>query len=107
MNEEKELIPEPSLDQKLQWFKEWRVKVLKEIDEYTEEKDKLLTAYKKQKSMYDSWLAVKLKKIKKFDIFVTNRKKVLIDIDRELGTLSSTSQQISSTDSNSSGSLNP
>jgi len=89
-------LEEPSVEQKAQWLKDWSVRVEKEIHDYTTEKDKLYTHYKKQKDMYDRWLGIKMKKIKKYDVVVNNRKKVLIDIRREINTLSGAPQDIPS-----------
>lgn len=80
-------LEEPTKEQKIQWLNEWKVKVQKEIEDYTLEKDKLYAVYKKQKEMYDSWLSTKMKKIKKYDVVMNNRKKVLIDIEKEINKL--------------------
>lgn len=80
---------EPSLDQKKQWLGDWKIKVQEEIAGYSEEREKLFAIYRKQKEMYDSWLNTKMKKIKKYDVVINNRKKVLIDIEKELNNLPS------------------
>jgi hypothetical protein len=88
---------EPTLEQKKQWLNEWRIKVQDEMAGYNEERDKLFAVYKKQKEMYDSWLSSKMKRIKKYDNVLNGRKKVLIDIDKELANLdkSAPSQDVS------------
>jgi hypothetical protein len=81
---------EPSAEQKLKWLNEWKEKVQQEISDYTSERDKIFAVYKKQKEMYDGWLNKKMKKIKKYDVVMNNRKKVLMDIDKEITNLSNT-----------------
>jgi len=79
---------EPTIEQKLKWLNEWKEKVQQEISDYTAERDKIFSVYKKQKEMYDGWLNKKMKKIKKYDVVMNNRKKVLMDIDKEMSNLS-------------------
>ena len=78
---------EPTLEQKKQWLVEWKAKVQDEMSGYNEERDKLFAVYKKQKEMYDGWLSSKMKRIKKYDNVLNGRKKVLIDIEKELANL--------------------
>jgi hypothetical protein len=78
---------EPTLEQKKQWLVEWKVKVQEEMVGYNEERDKLFAVYKKQREMYDGWLSSKMKRIKKYDNVLNGRKKVLIDIEKELANL--------------------
>jgi|APGre2960657444_1045066.scaffolds.fasta_scaffold197696_2 hypothetical protein len=78
---------EPTIEQKKQWLIEWKVKVQAEMAGYNEERDKLFAVYKQQKEMYDGWLGSKMKRIKKYDNVLNGRKKVLIDIEKELGNL--------------------
>jgi hypothetical protein len=66
---------------------QWKNKVQGEIDDYTAEKNKLFDAYKKQKEKFDRLLAVKLKKTKKYDMVINSRKKVLVDIIKEIAIL--------------------
>jgi hypothetical protein len=91
MSDQSPTIPpleEPTKEQKLQWLNEWKEKVQGEINDYTSERDKLYSVYKKQKEMYDGWLSTKMKKIKKYDVVMNNRKKVLLDIEKEISNLS-------------------
>jgi len=78
---------EPTLEQKKQWLIEWKVKVQDEMAGYNEERDKLFAVYKNQKELYDGWLSSKMKRIKKYDNVLNGRKKVLIDIEKELANL--------------------
>lgn len=66
---------------------QWKNKVQCEIDDYTIEKNKIFDAYKKQKDKFDKVLAKKLKKTKKYDMVINNRKKVLTDIIKEIAIL--------------------
>jgi hypothetical protein len=68
---------------------QWKNKVQAEIDDYTAEKNKIFDAYKKQKEKFDRLLVVKLKKTKKYDMVINNRKKVLTDIIKEIAILES------------------
>lgn len=81
-------LEEPTKEQKLKLLNEWKEKVQGEISDYTSERDKLYSVYKKQKEMYDGWLGTKMKKIKKYDVVMNNRKKVLLDIEKEISNLS-------------------
>ena len=72
---------------KLILLNQWKNKVQGEIDDYTAEKNKLFDAYKKQKEKFDRLLAVKLKKTKKYDMVINSRKKVLVDIIKEISIL--------------------
>jgi hypothetical protein len=91
MNDQPTIPPleEPTSEQKIKWLNEWKEKVQQEISDYTSERDKLYAVYKKQKEMYDGWLGTKMKKIKKYDIVMNNRKKVLLDIEKEISNLNS------------------
>jgi hypothetical protein len=75
---------------KLILLNQWKDKVQQEVDDYTVEKNKLFDAYKKQKEKFDRLLAVKLKKTKKYDMVINGRKKVLVDIIKEIDNLKST-----------------
>ena len=66
---------------------QWKNKVQAEIDDYTTEKNKIFDAYKKQKEKFDRLLVLKLKKTKKYDMVINNRKKVLTDIIKEIAIL--------------------
>lgn len=66
---------------------QWKSKVQNEIDEYNSEKDKVYQEYKKQKEKFDKVLGVKLKKMKKIESFANSRKKVLVDIIKEIENL--------------------
>jgi hypothetical protein len=80
----KEVIPDPTTEEKIVLLTAWSTKVETEIAGYTAERDKLYAAYKKQKDMYDHWLGIKMKKIKKYDVVLNERKKVHLDIKKEL-----------------------
>ena len=67
----------------------WKEKVESEIADYEGEKAKVFTVYKRQKDMYDKWLAGPLGKMKKFDKVIMGRKKVLIDVNKEITKLKS------------------
>lgn len=69
---------------------QWKDKVQGEVDDYTNEKGKIMDAYKKQKEKFDKMLGVKVKKMKKFDGLISNRKKVLADIIKEIAILNPT-----------------
>ena len=72
---------------------QWKNKVQAEIDDYTTEKNKIFDAYKKQKEKFDRLLVLKLKKTKKYDMVINNRKKVLADIIKEISILEPKSTQ--------------
>lgn len=74
-------------DKKLILLNQWKDKVQREVDDYTTEKGKVMDCYKKQKEKFDKLLGVKIKKMKKFDGLINNRKKVLVDIVKEIGIL--------------------
>lgn len=71
-------------DKKIILLNQWKNKVQSEVDDYTAEKNKVTDAYKKQKERFDKLLGVKIKKIKKFDGLINNRKKVLTEIIKEI-----------------------
>jgi hypothetical protein len=77
-------------DKLLELLQIWKIKVEKEIADYDEERSKLMVVYKRQKDMYDKWLSGRLKKVKKFDNLINGRKKVLIDVNKEINKLSET-----------------
>ena len=72
---------------KLILLNQWKDKVQGEIDDYNAEKDKIYQAYKAQKEKFDKLLGVKIKKMKKFDGLINNRKKVMTDIVSEIDKL--------------------
>ena len=72
---------------KLILLNQWKNKVQSEVNDYTAEKNKLFDAYKKQKEKFDRLLVLKLKKTKKYDMVINNRKKVLTDIIKEIAIL--------------------
>lgn len=78
---------DPTDEQKIQWMEQWKANVTSEIDGYSSARADIYAIYKKQKDMYDSWLSGKLKKMKKYDMLINRRKKVLLDINKELDRL--------------------
>ncbi len=88
MSEEPKIV-EDSPEQMLEWMKVWKEKVEGEIALYESGKQKVYVVYKRQKDMYDKWLSGRLKKMKKFDGLINNRKKVLIDVNKEIAKLES------------------
>ena len=64
---------------------QWKEKVEKEIADYNAEREKVMAAYKGQKEKFDRILGVKVKKMKKYDVVMNARKKVLADIIKEIG----------------------
>jgi cytidylate kinase len=80
-------------DQKVYLLNEWKKKVEQELADYNAEKDKIFQAYKKQKDRFDKILGVKLKKMKKYDTVINSRKKVLMEVVKEIDNLSSSTTQ--------------
>lgn len=80
-------------DQKIYLLNEWKKKVEQELADYNAEKDKIFQAYKKQKDRFDKILGVKLKKMKKYDTVINSRKKVLMEVVKEIENLSTPSSQ--------------
>jgi hypothetical protein len=78
---------------KLILLNQWKDKVQGEVDDYTSEKNKIMDGYKKQKEKFDKLLAIKIKKMKKFDGLINNRKKVLVDIIKEIDNLNPPKQE--------------
>lgn len=72
---------------KLILLNQWKDKVQNEVDDYTVEKNKIMDAYKKKKEKFDRLLGIKIKKMKKYDGLINNRKKVLIDIIKEINNI--------------------
>jgi DNA-binding Lrp family transcriptional regulator len=66
---------------------QWRQKVEKELVDYSASKEVVAKAFRKQKERYDGILAVKIKKMKKYDMVINSRKKVLADIASEIDKL--------------------
>jgi hypothetical protein len=75
---------EITLEKKIILLTQWKEKVDGEIAECTAEKDKIMTAYRAQKEKFDKLLAVKLRRVKKIDAVLSNRKKVLMEIVKEI-----------------------
>lgn len=71
-------------DKLLELMQIWREKILSEIAEQEGKKGEVYKIYKRQKDMYDKWLSGPMGKMKKFDKVISGRKKVLIDIDKEI-----------------------
>lgn len=69
---------------KLILLTQWKEKVDGEISAYTAERDKIMAAYKIQKERFDKILSKKMKKMKKLDSLLNGRKKVLLDINKEI-----------------------
>ena len=63
---------------------QWKEKVEKEIADYSTEREKIMVVYKKQKEQFDRLLGEKSKKMKKYDMVMNARKKVLTDIIKEI-----------------------
>jgi hypothetical protein len=68
----------------------WKKKVETEISDYDERRGKIYDVYKRQKDLYDKWLTTPMKKIKKFDSLISSRKKVLIEVEKEINKLTTT-----------------
>ena len=83
-----EIIANPLIDvtpeNQLVLMELWRGKVLEEINDFEDKKAEVYAVYKRQKDMYDKWLSGPLGKMKKLDKIVSGRKKVLIDIDKQI-----------------------
>ena len=71
-------------EQLLQLLAEWKAKVESDVAELEAKKAKVHAVYKRQKEMYDKWLAGPLGKMKKFDKIINERKKVILDVEREI-----------------------
>ena len=65
-------------------LEEWRNKVISDIADYNDKKDEIYKVYKRQKEMYDKWLSGPMGKMKKLDKIISGRKKVLMDVDKEI-----------------------
>jgi hypothetical protein len=70
----------------------WKAKINEEIAEYQTKKDGIYATYKRQKDLYDKWLAGPIGKMKKLDKTMAGRKKVLIDIDKEIAKIKAEQQ---------------
>lgn len=62
----------------------WKKNVEDAIAVHQAKKDAEYAVYKRQKDLYDSWLSTRSKSMKKIDILINNRKKVLIDVNKEI-----------------------
>ena len=78
---------DPTNEQRIQWMEDWKKKVQSDIDEYAADKEKEMVEWRRQKEMYDGWLNKRMKTIKKFDKLMNERKKVMLQIEREIATL--------------------
>ena len=65
----------------------WKVKVESEIAEFEAKKAGVYATYKRQKDLYDKWLSGPMGKMKKLDKLAAGRKKVLIDVNKEINKL--------------------
>jgi len=63
---------------------QWKDKVQQELADYTAAKDVIAADFKRQKERFDKILSVKIKKMKKYDIVMNSRKKVLHEIVSEI-----------------------
>lgn len=70
--------------QKIVLLNQWKEKVEAEIADETSERDKIMAVYKVQKEKFDRLLGVKVRRMKKHDMVINNRKKVLTDIIKEI-----------------------
>ena len=68
---------------------QWKQKVEQELTDYTAAKNIIATDFKHQKERFDKILAVKIKKMKKYDNVMNSRKKVLHEIVAEIEKLAS------------------
>jgi hypothetical protein len=62
----------------------WKQQVEAEIADHDGKKQKIYVVYKRQKDMYDRWLSGPMNKMKKLDGLINGRKKVLMDVSREI-----------------------
>jgi hypothetical protein len=67
-------------------FKGWKTRIeTEEIAKFQAEKDKIYVIYKRQKSMYDGWLAKRTKEMKYWDGRINERRKFIQSIiDKEI-----------------------
>ncbi len=79
-NPDEEVSPEKLLE----LMEIWKKKIEEEITDHETKKAGIYAVYKKQKDMYDKWLSTPLGKMKKLDKIISGRKKVLIDIEKEI-----------------------
>ena len=65
----------------------WKTQVEGEIAGHEKRKDDVYVVYKRQKDLYDKWLSGPLGRMKKIDKTIAGRKKVLIDVNKEINKL--------------------
>jgi 23S rRNA A1618 N6-methylase RlmF len=58
--------------------------VEEELAEHQEKRDGIYKKYKAQKERYDAILSQPLKKMKRLDMFINTRKKVLLEVSKEI-----------------------
>jgi hypothetical protein len=77
---------EPTAVQLLEMFKGWKERIeSEEIAKFQEEKDKIFIIYKRQKAMYDGWLAKRSRDMKYWDGKINERRKFIQNtIDKEI-----------------------
>jgi hypothetical protein len=76
-----EVIVKPT---KLELLNQWKLNVETEINGYNVEREKVMVSFKKDKEKFDRLLGIKAKKMKKYDVVMNARKKVLADIIKEI-----------------------
>lgn len=77
-------LEEVTLEQKIQLLYSWKEKVDKEVADYTSERDGLMAIYRTHKARYDHALNKRMEKIKKIDGLLNGRKKVLMEVVKEI-----------------------
>lgn len=65
----------------------WKLKVESEISDYEAKKASIHVVYKRQKDLYDKWLSGPIGKMKKLDKTINGRKKVLMEVNKEINKL--------------------
>jgi hypothetical protein len=66
------------------FLEEWKRKIEGEMAVEEARKEKVAVRYRRQRDLYDSWLAGPLREMKKHDKIINYHKKSIMDIDREI-----------------------
>jgi len=102
---DEEITPE----KKIILLRQWKNKVQNELDVYIIEKNKIVAEYQRIKGNMDKILGKRMRRMKKYDVLMTSRKKVLIDIVKEINiaTNLTNSQNTTQESGNNSNSCKP
>ena len=84
MSDDEEFVGTNPITEKGILLDDWRKKVQHELNEMVDRKEHTLYMFKRNKAEYEKIIGNKVRKMRKLDKMIINRKKILAEIDAQI-----------------------